>query len=130
MPVVTKPAWRAFEIPNGAVCIRPDVKDRSSNQMEYITAKPFRKRYWGQSTNAGYVIDSNSRTRYTAEIQVRTLAEELWGEVAHTIDYPTPSKSLACKEQIRVLARVTSGCTRLVDSIFRSHEEFNSSVKK
>ncbi|MEI6196986.1 MAG: RelA/SpoT domain-containing protein [Verrucomicrobiota bacterium] len=81
-------------------------------------------------TSVHYVIDSNSRTRYTAEIQVRTLAEELWGEVAHTIDYPTPSKSLACKEQIRVLARVTSSCTRLVDSIFRSHEEFNSSKKK
>jgi len=80
-------------------------------------------------TSVHYVIDSNSRTRYTAEIQVRTLAEELWGEVAHVIDYPTPCGSLACREQIRVLARVTSGCTRLVDSIFRSHEEFYSSKK-
>jgi putative GTP pyrophosphokinase len=81
-------------------------------------------------TSVHYIIDSNSRTRFTAEIQVRTLAEELWGEVAHTIDYPTPSKSLSCKEQIRVLARVTSSCTRLVDSIFRSHEDFNSPKRR
>lgn len=76
-------------------------------------------------TSVHYVIDSNSRTRYTAEIQVRTLAEELWGEVAHVIDYPTPCRSLACKEQICVLARVASSCTRLVDSIFRSYEDFH-----
>jgi len=74
-------------------------------------------------TSVHYVIDSNSRTRYTAEIQVRTLAEELWGEVAHAFDYPKACDSLACKEQIRVLARVTSSCTRLVDSIFRSYED-------
>jgi ppGpp synthetase/RelA/SpoT-type nucleotidyltranferase len=77
-------------------------------------------------TSVHYVIDSNSRTRFTAEIQVRTLAEELWGEVAHVIDYPQPCHSLACKEQIRVLARVASSCTRLVDSIFRTYEDFKS----
>ena len=48
--------------------------------------------------------------------------EEVWGEVSHIIDYPHPSKDLACREQIKVLARATSTCTRLVDSIFRSHE--------
>jgi ppGpp synthetase/RelA/SpoT-type nucleotidyltranferase len=73
-------------------------------------------------TSVHYVIDSNSRTRLTAELQVRTLAEELWGEVAHVIDYPKPSKNLACREQIRVLARVASSCTRLVDAIFKTHE--------
>jgi ppGpp synthetase/RelA/SpoT-type nucleotidyltranferase len=74
-------------------------------------------------TSVHYVIGSHSRTRYTAEIQVRTLAEELWGEVDHSINYPRPSPLLACQEQIKVLARVTSSCTRLVDSIFRAHEE-------
>ena len=79
-------------------------------------------------TSVHYVVDSNSRTRLTAEIQVRTLAEELWGEVTHVIDYPKPCKSLACKEQIRVLARVTSSCSRLVDAIFRTHEDFRGTV--
>jgi ppGpp synthetase/RelA/SpoT-type nucleotidyltranferase len=81
-------------------------------------------------TSVHYVIDSNSRTRYTAEVQVRTLAEELWGEVNHVINYPSPCSNLACIEQIRVLARVTSSCTRLVDSIFRSYEEHNTRQRK
>jgi putative GTP pyrophosphokinase len=69
-------------------------------------------------TSVHYVIGSASRTRVTCEIQVRTLAEELWGEVDHTVNYPTPSASLAIQEQLKVLARVTSGATRLVDAIF------------
>jgi putative GTP pyrophosphokinase len=60
------------------------------------------------------------------EIQVRTLAEELWGEVSHTINYPHTSKSVGCREQLAVLARTASGCTRLVDSIFATKAEFDS----
>lgn len=75
-------------------------------------------------TSVHYVVESNSRTKYTCEIQVRTLAEELWGEVSHTITYPKSIGSIACREQVKVLARMTSGCSRLVDSIFRSREEY------
>ena len=78
-------------------------------------------------TSVHYVIEPNSRTKYTCEIQVRTLAEEVWGEVSHTLNYPTQIKSVACLEQINVLARVTSSCTRLVDSIFRTSEEYRRS---
>jgi len=74
-------------------------------------------------TSVHYVIASNSRTPSTCELQVRTLADEVWGEVDHTINYPHPSESVECREQIKVLARVTSSCTRLVDSIFKSHDE-------
>jgi ppGpp synthetase/RelA/SpoT-type nucleotidyltranferase len=80
-------------------------------------------------TSVHYVIESNSKTKYTCEIQVRTLAEELWGEVSHSFNYPQPTKSLACAEQIKVLARVTSSCTRLVDSVYRSLREFESQQK-
>jgi ppGpp synthetase/RelA/SpoT-type nucleotidyltranferase len=69
-------------------------------------------------TSVHYVVESASRTLVTFEIQVRTLMEEVWGEVDHSMNYPTPSKVLACREQVKVLARVTSGATRLVDSIF------------
>jgi len=75
-------------------------------------------------TSVHYVVEANTKTRYTCEIQVRTLMEELWGEVDHTINYPHKTPSIACSEQIRALARLTSGCSRLVDSIFRSHEEY------
>lgn len=77
-------------------------------------------------TSVHYIIDSNSQTRYTAKIQVRTLAEELWGEVSHAIDYPDECSDVGCREQIRVLARVTSSCSRLVDAIFRTHKDFVS----
>jgi putative GTP pyrophosphokinase len=71
-------------------------------------------------TSVHYIVESNGKT---AEIQVRTLAEEIWGEVDHLINYPHPTSVLACAEQIRVLARATSTCSRLVDSIFRSHSD-------
>lgn len=77
----------------------------------------------GMYTSVHYVIEATTKTTRTAEIQVRTLAEELWGEVDHTLNYPEQSTKLACREQIKVLARVTSSCTRLVDSIFATHNE-------
>jgi putative GTP pyrophosphokinase len=71
-----------------------------------------------------YVIEASSKTKFTCEIQVRTLAEEVWGEVDHSFNYPNATDSVACREQIRVLARVASSCSRLVDSIFKSYEDF------
>ena len=73
-----------------------------------------------------YVIGSASRTKVTAEIQVRTLAEEVWGEVDHSINYPHKTDSVACAEQLKVLARVTSSTSRLVDSIFLTLEDDRS----
>jgi ppGpp synthetase/RelA/SpoT-type nucleotidyltranferase len=74
-------------------------------------------------TSVHYVVQPNSRTELTCEIQVRTLMEEVWGEVDHQINYPEKANSLSCREQIKVLARVTSSCSRLVDSIFFTHKE-------
>ena len=70
-----------------------------------------------------YDIVANQRTRITCEIQVRSLMEELWGEVSHRINYPNPSPNVLCQEQLKVLARLTSGCGRLVDTIFKMHHE-------
>lgn len=71
-----------------------------------------------------YVLLSNWTTKYSCEIQVRTLADEVWGEVDHKINYPEQIKSVACMEQIKSLAHVTASCNRLVDSIFASHIEW------
>ena len=76
-----------------------------------------------------YVIEASSKTKLTCEIQVRTLAEEVWGEVDHTFNYPHATDCVACREQIRVLARVASSCSRLVDSIFKSYEDYNTNEK-
>jgi putative GTP pyrophosphokinase len=74
-------------------------------------------------TSVHYVVQPHW-AKFGCELQVRTLAEELWGEVSHQIEYPHPSGSKSCVEQIKVLARVASGCTRLVDSIFATRDEY------
>jgi ppGpp synthetase/RelA/SpoT-type nucleotidyltranferase len=74
-------------------------------------------------TSVHYVINANSQAKATCEIQVRTLMEEVWGEVDHVMNYPHKIDSVACVEQIKALARVTSSATGLVDSIFRSYED-------
>ena len=74
-------------------------------------------------TTVHYLVRANQKTKVTCEVQVRTLMDEVWGEVSHRVNYPTRSPSLSCQEQLKVLARLTSGCTRLVDSIFQSHSD-------
>ena len=74
-------------------------------------------------TSVHYIIKQNKKTPRQCELQVRTLSEELWGEISHTINYPRETDSIACKEQIKALARFVSGCSRLVDSIVRSYED-------
>jgi len=71
-------------------------------------------------TSVHYVIEANQQTKIRAELQVRTLTEEVWGEVSHIVEYPRRSVSRTCRDQLKVLARLTSGSTRLVDSIFKS----------
>lgn len=73
-------------------------------------------------TSVHYLIKPNNSSPVTCELQVRTLMEEVWGEVDHTINYPHKSDIHSCREQIKTLARVTSSCSRLVDSIFSTYE--------
>jgi ppGpp synthetase/RelA/SpoT-type nucleotidyltranferase len=73
-----------------------------------------------------YVVQPNNKAKVTIEIQVRTLSEEIWGEVDHKFNYPQALDSVACGEQIKVLARVASSCTRLVDSIFASYADWQT----
>jgi putative GTP pyrophosphokinase len=75
-------------------------------------------------TSVHYVVSSKMKTSMTCEIQVRTLMEEVWGEVDHAINYPHPVESVGCKEQIRALARATSSATRLVDAIFATYVDY------
>jgi ppGpp synthetase/RelA/SpoT-type nucleotidyltranferase len=81
-------------------------------------------------TTIHYVVEANQRSRLTCEIQVRTLMDEVWGEVSHTVNYPTPSESSSCENQLKILARLTSGCVRLVDSIFETNDKDRSTEWK
>src|SRR5438874_7849237 len=97
--------------------------DESRKYFESINIPTDRQKQNNLYTSVHYVIRPNLKTKSTCEIQVRTLADEIWGEVDHSINYPYKVDSIACHEQIQVLARVTTGCSRLVDSIFKSYEE-------
>lgn len=72
-------------------------------------------------TSVHYVVKPRPDTETTCEIQVRTLIEEVWGEVDHTINYPHPTSDIASKEQIMVLARLVATGGRLIESIFKCH---------
>ena len=71
-------------------------------------------------TSVHYVVRPRLESPLCCEIQVRTLFEEIWGEVDHTLNYPTKSENFACREQLKVLAKLVGAGSRLVDSIFRS----------
>ena len=69
-------------------------------------------------TSIHYVVKPQPATDLACEIQVRTLFEEAWGEIDHALNYPCSTDILACREQLRVLAKLASNGTRLADSIF------------
>lgn len=77
-------------------------------------------------TSVHYVIGTNEQVGCSAEIQVRTVAEEVWGEVDHLFNYPDHVKDLACSEEIKVLGRAVSTCARLVDAIYRTHDAYTT----
>lgn len=68
------------------------------------------------------LMPANKTNNVCCEIQVRTLFEEIWGEIDHSLNYPTPTTSMACQEQLRVLAKLVSTGSRLADSIFKLHD--------
>lgn len=76
-------------------------------------------------TSVHYLIKLNNGNNLCCEIQVRTLFEEIWGEIDHAINYPHPINSIACSEQLKVLSKLVSTGSRLSDSIFRSYSEYN-----
>lgn len=78
-------------------------------------------------TSVHYLIKPNNSNSnpICCEIQVRTLFEEIWGEIDHSINYPHPTDNIACKEQLRVLSKLVGTGTRLADSIYRTLENSN-----
>jgi putative GTP pyrophosphokinase len=69
-------------------------------------------------TSIHYIVKPHQKTDISCEIQIRTLFEEVWGEIDHALNYPAETNIMACKEQLRVLAKLASTGTRLADSIF------------
>ncbi len=74
-------------------------------------------------TSIHYLVKPKRDSNICCEVQVRTLFEEIWGEIDHTINYPHPTQNKACREQLRVLSKLVSTGTRLADAIFRTQRE-------
>lgn len=108
--------WALYEKPK-AYTWDPESKEFFANHdLEVEVKESF-------YTSIHYVIKPRADSIVTCEIQVRTLFEEIWGEIDHLINYPHQTDILACREQIRVLARLVGAGSRLADSIFRTFEE-------
>lgn len=74
-------------------------------------------------TSIHYVLKPNRESSTTCcEVQVRTLLEEVWGEIDHTMNYPTPNDDENCKEQIKILARLIGAGSHLADSIMKRYQ--------
>lgn len=70
-------------------------------------------------TSVHYLIKPRQDSPLCCEVQVRTLFEEIWGEVDHQINYPTQTSSISLREQLLVLSKITGAGSRLLDSIRR-----------
>lgn len=74
-------------------------------------------------TSIHYLLRPSAGSDLCCEVQVRTLFEEIWGEVDHSMNYPRKVESIACFEQLRALSKLVGTGGRLVDSIIRSRDE-------
>jgi len=75
-------------------------------------------------TSVHYLIaPANKQDVTCCEVQIRTLFEEVWGEIDHSINYPNPTQNMASIEQLRVLSKLVSTGSRLADAIFKVHNE-------
>ena len=121
MKQITEKHWSLFEPPM-AYTWDPETE-------KYFQALGLEtKRKDSYYTSIHYVIQPKSESYITCEIQVRTLFEEAWGEIDHTVNYPHPTDSQSAKEQLRVLARMVGACSRLGDSVFSTVETHNNKV--
>ena len=108
--------WVLFETPK-AYTWDPESREFFANQGLAVEVKD------SFYTSIHYVVKPRTDSPYCCEIQVRTLFEEIWGEIDHQLNYPHPTDSISCKEQIRVLARLVGAGSRLADSIFRTYAD-------
>jgi len=72
-------------------------------------------------TSVHYTIKPSEKSNISCEVQVRTLFEEIFGEVSHTFDYPNRTNSFMIQELLKVLSGQVAVDTRLINSLFKAH---------
>lgn len=73
-------------------------------------------------TSVHYIVKLNNENSICCEIQVRTLFEEIWGEIDHAINYPHKINDIACSEQLKALSWLVATGTSLSSSIYKTYK--------
>ncbi|XQA71821.1 hypothetical protein ACM9XB_00475 [Xanthomonas sacchari] len=68
-------------------------------------------------TSVHYLVKPKRDSLAVCEIQVRTLLEEVWGEVDHKLKYKKGEKDRRVDEHLAVLARLVGAGTRLLTAL-------------
>lgn len=68
-------------------------------------------------TSVHYLVKPRKNSSAVCEIQVRSLLEEVWGEVDHKIKYKGMTKDERINEHLAVLARLVSAGSRILSAI-------------
>jgi len=124
MAAIDKALRELFEDENWILAEPPFAHTWDNTSRDYFTSIGIRSEENPRLyTSVHYIVKSNKKANLTGEVQVRTLAEEIWGEVDHAINYPHKSSVVACVEQIKIRASVTLSCRHVVDSIFATHSD-------
>jgi ppGpp synthetase/RelA/SpoT-type nucleotidyltranferase len=108
--------WYFFENP---IAYTWDPEQKKIFEGLSITTK-IKESYY---TSVHYVLMPREDSEIKCELQVRTLFEEIWGEIDHNINYPTQSGKKSIREQLKVLASLTATGSRLIESINTAIDE-------
>ncbi|MBK8967820.1 MAG: GTP pyrophosphokinase [Lewinellaceae bacterium] len=78
-----------------------------------------------------YIIETNpTKETFIAEIQVRTIFEEAWSEIDHTIRYPYNKDHKVFKEFLMILNRLSGSADEMGTFIQTLQQEINSMEKR
>lgn len=109
---VKKKEWVFVEQPK-AYTWDEDMKTFFSKKLKIITESKE-----SLYTSVHYVIRL-PESRIACEIQVRTLWEEIFGEIDHNINYPKKTKDLVVSSLLKSMAKMAAAGSKLAETIGR-----------
>jgi len=71
-------------------------------------------------------VNPNKKNHLIAEIQVRTLNEEVWSEIDHTIRYPEKKVHSLIEDQLTILNRVSGSADEIGSFVLKLDESFKN----
>lgn len=106
--------WELYEDPILYVWDE-DTKKKFESEMGFKNIQYKQTLY----TSVHYVVKiKNELSSPYCEIQVRTLLEEVFGEIDHDINYPVPSKDDVMVSQLQTLSKMVAAASKLTETIY------------